>query len=114
MKVAHRRVRTATEGWPGVNGKEVNCKRKNSKLRFPSFVGGYVTDAGEGAGRAQGGIMGRAPIGASAKTETATVRMTAAEKRELARRFGTPGKGLRAFIDTAMRVAPVKEAGEEK
>lgn len=53
--------------------------------------------------------MGRAPIGPSAKTETATVRMTAAEKRELARRFGTPGKGLRAFIDTAMKVAPVKE-----
>lgn len=49
--------------------------------------------------------MGRAPLGAQARSETATVRMTAAEKRELTRRFGTPGKGLRAFIDTIMQAA---------
>lgn len=46
--------------------------------------------------------MGRTPIGAAARTETVTIRMTRTEKAELTKRFGTPGKALRTFVDTVM------------
>lgn len=46
--------------------------------------------------------MGRQPLGAAAKNNTASVRLTDEEKKELARRFGTPTRALRTFVDTVM------------
>lgn len=44
--------------------------------------------------------MGRAPLGTEGRTVQAGLKITKVEEAALSRAFGTPGKALRAFIDS--------------
>lgn len=47
--------------------------------------------------------MGRAALGAAAKSEIAAVRLTHAEKALLTRKYGSSTKALRKLVDKEMQ-----------